>query len=224
MQKPDKMKKLLIIFTGLFLIIEFSIGQIVKLQLGRNWSVLEDGKSTQYFDPLEGFDEPFPGYSLFIGIDYLNLKVFNLSSNLGYITKKGEQSYISLRPNGGSDLITNRTNLGYLSFNTTIDLKYPVRDLLIPFVSVGPRLDYLISDKSESRWDILKPAVYGMTLGGGLKYNISKIQIGLRFDHYLNFNKNSELSAMASYTGFIGAVQITEKTSLVSLTIAYKLE
>ena len=111
-----------------------------------------------------------------------------------------------------------------MSFNTTIDLKYPIRDLLIPFVSVGPRLDYLISDKSESRWDILKPAVYGTTLGGGLKYNISKMQIGLRFDHYLNFNKNSELSAMAGYTGFIGAVQITEKTSFVSLTIAYKLE
>ena len=87
------MKKLTIFFAGLFLITEFSIGQIVKLQLGRNWSVLKDGKSTQYYDPLKGFDEPFSGYSLFIGIDYLNLKVLNLSSNLGYITKKGEQSY-----------------------------------------------------------------------------------------------------------------------------------
>jgi hypothetical protein len=218
------MRKLIIICAGLFLTIGFSTGQIVKLQIGRNWSILGDGKSTQSFDPLKGFDEPFPGYSVFIGIDYLNLKFFNLSSNLGYILKKGEQSYISLRPNGGSDLVTNKTNLGYLSINTTIDMKYPIRNLLIPFISLGPRLDYLISNKSESRWDILKSSVFGITMGGGLKYNISKMQIGLRFDHYFNFNKNSELREMPSYTGFISAVPITEKTSLLSISIAYKLK
>jgi len=218
------MRKLIIICAGLFLTVGFSTGQIVKLQIGRNWSILENGKSTQFFDPLKGFDEPFPGYSVFIGIDYLNLKFFNLSSNLGYIIKKGEQSYISLRPNGGSDLVTNKTNLGYLSINTTIDMKYPIRNLLIPFISLGPRLDYLISNKSESRWDILKSSVFGITMGGGLKYNISKMQIGLRFDHYLNFNKNSELRAMPSYTGFLSAVPITEKTSLLSISIAYKLK
>jgi hypothetical protein len=218
------MRKLIIICAGLFLTIGFSTGQIVKLQIGRNWSILRDGKSSPSFDPLKGFDEPFPGYSVFIGIDYLNLKFFNLSSNLGYILKKGEQSYISLRPNGGSDLVTNKTNLGYLSINTTIDMKYPIRNLLIPFISLGPRLDYLISNKSESRWDILKSSVFGITMGGGLKYNISKMQIGLRFDHYFNFNKNSELRAMPGYTGFISAVPITEKTSLLSISIAYKLK
>jgi hypothetical protein len=54
------MRKLIIICAGLFLTIGFSTGQIVKLQIGRNWSILEDGKGTQLFDPLKGFDEPFP--------------------------------------------------------------------------------------------------------------------------------------------------------------------
>jgi opacity protein-like surface antigen len=218
------MRKLILVFAGLFLASGISYGQNVSLQIGRNWSVLDDGKGKQPIDPLKEFKEPFTGYSIFIGVDYLNRKNYNLSSNLGYITKKGEHSFQSLRPNGGSDLITYKTDLGYLSLNTTVDLKYPVRDLLIPYVCFGPRLDYLISDKSESRWKILKPYVFGMTLGGGIKYNLSKMQIGLRFDQYLNFNKNSELGLVTSYTGFESAVPIIEKTSLLSISISYKLK
>jgi hypothetical protein len=63
-----------------------------------------------------------------------------------------------------------------------------------------------------------------MTLGGGIKYNTSKMQIGLRFDQYLNFNKNSELGLVTSYTGFESAVPIIEKTSLLSISFSYKLK
>lgn len=212
--------RLILLFTGLFLAAGSSAGQIIKVQAGMNWSFIEDGSGK----PVQGFGEPFTGFCTFIGIDYLNLELFNLSSNIGYLTKKGEESYWSLRPNGGSDLITNKTDLGYLSFNTAFNLKYPVRDLIIPYISAGPRIDYLIKDSSESRWDILKPAIFGTTMGGGLICRISGIEIGLRYDHYLNFNKNSELRTIPGYSGFIGAVEMTEKTSLLSITIAYKLK
>ena len=48
--------------------IGFSTGQIVKLQISKNCSMLEGGKATQLYDPLKGFDEPFKGYSAFIGM------------------------------------------------------------------------------------------------------------------------------------------------------------
>jgi len=214
------MRKVLLFIAGLFLTIEISAGQIVRLQTGLSRSRLSYSQSPE---SVKGFNEPFIGYNVFLGIDYLNRKYFNLSGNLGYLTKKGEQSYIAVRPNGGSDIVTNNSDLGYLSVNTTFDLKYPVRDVIIPFTSIGPRLDYLVLDLSESRWTMIRRAVYGLTFGGGMKFQFTKIQIGWRFDHYLNFIKNSELIALPSYTGFLPVVPITERTSLFSLTLAYKI-
>ena len=212
------MKNLLFTLAGFIFSIELTCGQIVSFQIVKNWSFLKgiDGKE------IQGFDESFQGYSPFIGIDYLNFKHFNLSSNIGYLIKKGEKSYYTPSPYGGSDLETNKTDFRFFTFNTRLDLKYPIRNLIIPYISFGPRLDYLASDKSDSRWTMSEPSVFGMILGGGIKYNISKIQIGLLFDRYINFRSNSKLKSIPTYTGFTGVKPLVEKMSLISFGIGYK--
>ncbi len=211
------MKKSLFTLAGFIFAIGLTYGQIVTFQIVKNWSFLEDIDGKE----IGGFDKSFQGFSPFIGIDYLNFKYFNLSSNIGYLTKKREQIYIISGPYGGSAI--NKTDFRFFTFNTRLDLKYPIRNLIIPYISFGPRLDHLDYDKSDSRWTMTETSVFGMILGCGIKYSISKVQIGLRFDRYINFHSNSKLISVPSYSGYLSEEQITEKLSLISLGIGYKL-
>lgn len=164
------------------------------------------------------------GYSVFAGIGYLENKRFNLSSHLGLIRKGGKGTTILTtetgEPNGEK---TEKAYLDYITVNTTLDVKYPIKDRIIPFISVGPRYDYLVSYSSDfdglNDIDALKKYNVGLILGGGIKYDLSKIQIGLRADYYLNFNKLADWPAQTENL----SGKVDDKTMILNLMIGYKL-
>jgi hypothetical protein len=208
----------------------FSNAQIVKIQGGTSISSLnwQDKVSSIYQMPAPSYyDDNLIGYSIYAGIDYLDKKYFNLSSNIGLIRKGGKrdiQRYNDhYNPSTGID--TQKPALDYLSINTTIDFKYPVRETIAPFISFGPRFDYLFS--SSEHFDtfeevgVLKKTSLGLILGGGVKYDVSKLQFGLRADYYLDFKKVADWSA-EDFPGNGG--QISAKTFTISLSIGYRLK
>jgi hypothetical protein len=75
---------------------------------------------------------------------------FNVSSNIGFLRKGGKDSFI-LRNETEEQVgeIIVKAKLDYLSVNTTFDLKFPIKDRIFPFISIGPRFDYLISCSHE---------------------------------------------------------------------------
>ena len=105
----------------------------------------------------------------------------------------------------------------------TLDLKYPIKEKIIPFISFGPRFDYLIGYTKQfnalNEVDVLKNYSIGLILGGGVKYDLSRIQIGLRADYYLNFDKIADWPAQ---TGNLGG-KVKDKTMILNLMIGYKL-
>ena len=216
------MKRIALILIGLF-ITSKTIGQIVKLQVGTSISNL-DWKIGDRDNPF--FDQSLVGYSIFFGLDYKDKKYYNLSSNIGFLTKGGmEDDYIGPDPedpNFISDRI-DKAKLNYLSINTVVDFKYPIKKVLTPFISVGPRFDYLVSHNETIDWldEELNNYNFGLLLGGGLKYDFSKIQIGLRSDYYLNFNNIAEWKANSN--GAPGS-KINDKTFTINLTLGYKLK
>ncbi len=216
------MKKLIIIYAVLLLTSGFSYAQILKLQAGTSLSKLDWTVNNMNVAP---YNKTMVGYSLFAGMDYLDKKFFNLSSNLGFLRKGGQSKTTLTNADGVAvETITEKAKLDYISINTMIDLKYPITDKIIPFVSVGPRFDYLLSHSSQfdglKSMNELNSTSIGLNLGGGLKYNLSKIQIGLRADYYLNFSKIADWPAQ---TGNLGG-QIKDRTMLINLTIGYKLK
>lgn len=214
------MKQLKLLVLGL-LLSNLSFGQILKIQTGTSFSNL-DWKIGNF--DLELFNETLIGYSVFAGMDYFDKTYFNISSNLGFIRKGGKGTFTFMNELGEPiDEITETAKLEYLSVNTTLDLKYPIKGKIIPFITVGPRFDYLTSYNKEldglNEIDALERYNVGLILGGGIKYDLSKIQIGLRADYYLNFNKVAD---WPSETGNIGGT-VTDKTMSINLSIGYKL-
>jgi len=146
------------------------------------------------------------GYSFFVGMDYLQHKNFNLSSNIGML-RKGGQALLYSNWGYGQGI---KATLDYLSLNTTCDFQFPIEDKRTPYISFGPRVDILLNPISE-----YNKINYGLLLGGGLKYDINnKLQLGLRADYYLNFKDISKTGQTRT---------VSDKTFTTNLVLGYRL-
>lgn len=146
------------------------------------------------------FNENSPGYSFFVGMDYLERKYMNLSSNIGLIRKGGQMQLHVVNEAGEFTGLTNsRATLDYISINTLIELKHPINEKIIPFFSVGPRVDLLLVSSSQfthlKDQDYLNNVNVGFIAGFGLKYNFIKSTIGIRFDHYTDINRVAKFTS-----------------------------
>ncbi len=213
------MKKLVLIITT-FLLTSLTYGQIIKIQGGISSSTIDWG----YFDP--SYENSLLGYSVFAGIDYLDKQYFNLSSNVGFVRKGGKVEVLIVDDFGeyNGEIKTEKPTLDYLSLNTLFELKYNIKEIISPFISFGPRFDYLVKnslffDNLEENIE-LKSLSIGMLLGGGIKHDLSKFQLGIRCDYYLNFNNIADWKVWTSN----GTREITNNTITVNLTIGYKLK
>ena len=206
------MKKTGLILTGLIIAI-LTHAQTIKIQGGPSFSKLNWGSPSLY-------DKTLTGYSVFAGIDYLNSKYFNLSSNIGMI-RKGGKSEINISVPLLPATIIEKPTLDYISINTTIDLKYPIKKMS-PFISCGPRFDHLIKSSSQfgglKALNVLENKSIGLLLGGGVKFDFSKIQLGLRADYYLNFTKIAERT-----DSFGNSQKVTVNTYTIDLMIGYRI-
>lgn len=187
------------------LVTVLSFGQTLKIQSGVSISTIDmqtSGSSTG----LTKDNKRLVGYSFFVGMDYLQHKNFNLSSNIGMLRKGGESMFYTNWGYGQGIKAT----LDYLSLNTTCDFQFPIEDKITPFISFGPRVDVLLNPISE-----YNSFNYGLLLGGGLKYPLSdKLQLGLRADYYLNFTDISKTGQTRT---------VSDKTFTTNLVLGYRL-
>ena len=216
------MKKTLIFIC--LLIANHSQAQTLKIQTGAsfnnlNWSLKNLGVTNMY-------NKLFAGYSFFLGVDYLEHKRYNLSSNLGLLQKGGTDEFPETNDIGDytGKMIQDRATLNYLSFNTCIDYNLSKNETLQNYISIGPRIDYLYSYSKQfySVADIngLKFTSTGLLIGAGTKLNLNKFQVGLRADYYLNANKVADWPASPYNAGG----QIKSNTFTLNLTFGYKLK
>jgi hypothetical protein len=205
------MKRLTVLSVGL-LAASFSFGQIITLQAGKSFSSLNWNAGLPTIDKT---NKTLVGYSYFVGVDYLDKTYFNLSSNFGII-KKGGQATKTVVDASGIRLYDESISsaLDFVSFNTTFVVKYSFYRL-IPFLSVGPRFDYLMNDYGE-----YNKSNYGLILGGGLKYKFRQMLLGIRADYYLNFNDMADLSVEQTNLG----KSLNCKTIAVNMTIGYRIK
>ncbi|WP_417592709.1 outer membrane beta-barrel protein [Owenweeksia hongkongensis] len=208
------------------------ISQVINIQVGTaisklDWTV-EDVPGQPSLNGVDesAYSEPIQGLSVYIGIDYFDHKYYNLSTNIGYIQKGGQYTvdyvlYTSVK----------KAQLHYLSLNTLLDLKLPVTESISPFLSLGPRIDFLSSHEGEIIENLsgkntgeLDKLMYGCLLGAGAKYSLQKIQFGVRFDYYFNFTHIANYEwkrKQATYA--YGNGTLKDHTYSINLVVGYKL-
>lgn len=217
------MKKFGLVIIGLIFVV-IANGQTLKIHGGTSVSKLNwklSGMTANSF-----YDEPMIGYSIFTGIDYLDKQFINLSSSIGMIRKGGKGEFQLANQYGEltGQIVTEKPTLDYLSVNTMIDLKYKIKETFSPFLSFGPRFDYLISHSKHfdiiEGIDELKSISLGLIFGGGFKYDISRFQVGLRAEYYFDFTKVAKWTLDGDGKGG----EVTVNTFTINLTLGYKLK
>ncbi|MFP4557749.1 MAG: outer membrane beta-barrel protein, partial [Bacteroidales bacterium] len=199
-------------------------GQTMKIQGGTSISKLDWQLKGMSIAP--SYNETLIGYSIFAGLDYLDKQHYNLSTIIGMIRRGGKDELVLTDQYGEltGQKITERPTLDYLSINTMIDLKYTIKETASPFISFGPRFDYLVSSSKHfdglDDIDELKSTSIGLMVGGGLKYDISNLQFGLRADYYLDFTRVADWTI--ENTGNGG--EVTVNTFSINLIIGYRLK
>jgi hypothetical protein len=169
------------------------------------------------------YHKMFVGHSLFLGLDYLEHKRYNLSSNVGLLQKGGADEFPEVNSNGDltGNMVQDRASLNYISFNTCIDYKLMYTKDRQQFISIGPRVDFLYRhNKAFNSIDeigALKSISTGLIIGTGTKFNIKNFQVGLRADYYLNFNE------VAGPFGPAGG-EIKANTVTLNLSVGYILK
>lgn len=210
-------KSLLLIIA--FLGIHSTYGQVIRLQGGPSVSNLE--WSVENIRRL-GPDEIFIGKSAFIGLDYLNSRYFNLSTNIGYL-QKGDRSDIAYI--NDEEVMVFRgleAVFDFFSLNTLAEFKLPIKQQFIPYISLGPRIEYLQAYTKDfsfiEQMDELPNYAYGFNLGAGFRLDFRRLQVGIRTDYYLKTAKMAEWDSDGEEKEWID-----DTTFLVNLTIGYKL-
>ncbi len=215
------MKTICITILIYFFTIGMSNGQTFKMQYGRDWSKLKWYLHDEYTD----YTETLKGNVFYLGIDFFNKKYFNINTNVGYLQKQGEKSYVVYYSNYRTETINGKTSIEQISVNTKLIFKYPIRERWIPFLNIGPSVDFLISSSNEDdRISTVESNMFGLLLGGGINYCFSKFQIGLNVDYNKYFSYFAHLESLPAGTAYAPPEEIKSQTIISSISIGYRIK
>jgi len=213
------------IFLFVFLPIMTLFGQTFNLQIGPSfskskWENIWLAEHTLLKDKVIGTNAS-------LGIEYWDNTYFNLSSSLGFIQKGGKDSIqFEFGPPEPIPFTFYKLKLNYLTVNTCVIVKIPVRDVIIPYLLAGPRVDYLVSYKEDAA--IIKDYVdidkvtylsFGFITGIGIRYELDKLQLGVVFNYLINLNNLVDYK----WTNAGPTRKISDNTFTLNFQIGYKL-
>ncbi len=221
------------IFVVVFILIALNVkSQSFKFSLGATNSSLSFDKTVPLFNvPTMSRNYDYKnlkiiGVAFTFGIDYLEKKYFNLSTNIGFLNKGGLASSIFLDSLGNptGTKLNIKWPMQYFTINSTIDLHYPVSKYFSPFLSIGPRFDYLISPRRFYKLPVDNNRLaFGLNIGLGFKVQMKNYTIGFKYDYMPNFIKILEYN---SYGAIVPnkTVVVKDKTSQLNLLIGGALK
>ncbi len=125
-----------------------------------------------------------------VGVNYLHLGVFNLSTNIEFL-KKGGIGDILFTNNLGNASHTERTKIefNYVALNTFARLKVPTKGKTAPFANIGVYGGYLVSANNiaGSTNEYNKFNIGGL-FGIGISHSFLGKEIGIEGNYLPSFN------------------------------------
>ncbi len=174
----------------------FSIFLIICLTFSLNATIIDNIGVTfgggQSFE-IDYKDKTYSKYSFStsFSIELFNTKYFSLKSFIGYDQKGSNDLYFSFTvvdPNNGGitshdSLVEVKRKSDYLHVNVLGKFKILPDRKLIPYVLLGPRIDYLLKRTVEETWlgadeyditDKTTKYLFGISSGIGIEINVNK--------------------------------------------------
>jgi hypothetical protein len=203
-----------LIITFLLIITVSATGQIID-RISFNYGITSSDLEWNYEQDLpysihnDWGNQKIIGFYSGLDFEYLDSKYFALSTGIGFY-QRGAMDY--LPPS------THKWDLDYLTFDTKVKVKYDFNNF-IPYLIIGPRIDYLLKYSSEfdefARLEMLNKFNYGLRYGLGMQYDFGKFILGFAWKNNLNFNSIGENDGEYMSPPF----KINDKTIIFNLDI-----
>lgn len=203
----------------LFLIITIRVsGQVID-RISFNYGITSSDLEWNYEQDLtfpiyyDWGNQKIIGFYSGLDFEYLDSKYFALSTGIGFYQK------------GAMDSWTQRAlkwNIDYLTFDTKVKVKYDFNNF-IPYLIVGPRIDYLLKYSREfdefARLEMLNKIDYGLRYGLGMQYDFGKITLGFAWKNNISFN-----SIVENDGGYMRPpYKINDKTMIFNIDFGIKM-
>lgn len=169
--------------------------QTLTLNAGASFSTLVPPRSLNRPIGLNNF---LTGLSVTGGLDFAERDWGFFSVHAG-VVQKGRKDRSTVVDGNDTHVSTTRVRFSYATVNATVNVKLSSGNL-VPFVSVGPRVDYFI-DQPEAT--ALPAFLYGANACIGLMHYAGNWRYGIRADYLYNFTKKPN-DRTATVMAFVG--------------------
>ncbi len=165
------------------------------------------------------------GLNFALNLEWFDNKYFTLITDIGYI-QKGCKEEIMITSESSPEtgpLKTYDTRFDYIYFSPQIKVRKEFKRI-IPYIFVGPRIDYQLSYKSDFNLSVIEndfeEIIFGLNYGLGIEYTIKKFGIDVQFTNFYDFT-----DIMNSYsTPDSGGLIIRNNAYTVNIGIKYYLK
>ncbi|MCK9451080.1 MAG: PorT family protein [Bacteroidales bacterium] len=163
--------------------------------------------------------------NLALSLEWFDNEIITLVTDVRYIQKGFQEEKIVREPrdpeHGRYKMY--KTRFDYLTFSPQLKVRKEINKV-IPYVYIGPRIDYYLS--YESDYDLsplendFKRIIVGLNYGLGISYRIKDIGISVEFTHFYDFTDVLNTQTNANMTGII----IKNNAYAIDLGINYFLK
>lgn len=170
--------------------------QVLKVESGMAFSMLK----TSGLEKDQIFDKSVKPFQCSVGIEYLDKKLFNLSSSIGYLRMGGKNKTYQYNGPDPMDalLVDHKYFIDYLTINTLFNLKRSVRRFTY-YLGAGPRIDIKIGEKEtgiesmeyvDGQQPKVNTAVFGLKCELGAWYALDNhFRLGANVSYLPSFTK-----------------------------------
>lgn len=191
--------------------------QTVRLETGISVTRLE--WKLQYFEPA--YNKEIIGHAVNLCYFPINYKYFNIGIALGTTRKGGKSKWIMFDDRANYlGTFYRSDHIDYMSIGLKVCLKYPIFNILIPEISIKPRLDYAYSkNKVFDNLKEMKKYNYGINIGTGILFQTKRIGYGFGYEYNFNMIKIAKWSSSPGRN----SGSIDDKTYSINFLISYNL-
>lgn len=169
--------------------------QTISIGLGPSLSLLKAPHPAK-----NGISNAVLGFSGAVGLDFAQMKSTFFSGGLGLL-QKGRRGDVTLYDDFNTQKRKASLNTMYTYGTASLTFNYKLKDEgLIPFVTVGPGIEFLLSQKQEE----FESTALGIEADFGLMKELDHVEIGGRLDYLASFGKEpkSVAGAVLFFVGF----------------------
>ena len=165
------------------------------------------------------------GLNFSLNLEWFNNDFVTLITDIGYIQKGFNEEIMMTTPDNpeSGPLKTFDTRFDYMFFSPQLKIRKEFNDL-IPYIFVGPRIDYQLSYKSDFDLSVIEKdfeeLIFGLNYGLGIAYRIKGIGISLEFTNLYDFTDVMNTQPAQNTTG----LKITNNAFTINLGINYYLK